>query len=69
MINTNIFSEITKGEISVIEQLIHLLTDPNIQSNFSMNISTNVKQFFPIQITLSLTLMILWNSRIFYEGK
>ncbi len=43
----------------MIQQLIHLLIDPSIQSSFWMNISTSVKELFPIHMTLSLALMIL----------
>ena len=46
---------ITEGAINVIQQLIHLFID----SSFWIKISMNVKELFPIHITLSLTLLIL----------
>ena len=50
---------IVEGAIHVIQQLIHLLIDPDIQSSVPMKISMSVKELFPIHIALSLTLLIL----------
>ncbi|CAF1312641.1 unnamed protein product, partial [Rotaria sordida] len=51
--------EIRGSSTKFIQQLIALFMEPKIQTDGLMNVSTSVKELFPIQIALSFALLIL----------
>ncbi|CAF5117076.1 unnamed protein product, partial [Rotaria magnacalcarata] len=62
-----VFSE----AINVIQQLTNLCVDPRIQASLLMTVCTSIKELFPIQIALGLTLMILidWSANSLNDFK